>query len=547
MMRVSRFFKADLLVAILGGGLAGAAQLSTGHPTAPTYRISGRVVDAHTGAAIARCSVQIADVKDRKQAWTVSSDEDGEFSFGGLHRGKYSLSAKRHGYLAQSYEEHGQFSTAIAVGPALLSENLVFKLVAESIVVGTVTDNAGEPVRGAQVRMFEDQDLDGIHATRARHVATTDDRGVYELVGIRPGAYFLVVTAQPWYAQAISLIGEEPSRQARELDVAYPITFYPGVTDEEAATPIPVRGGERLKADITLAAQRAMRLRVAVPPLSPNEGYSVTLSRSLFGQAEYIPTRNANGNQGFVEVSGVLPGHYDVTLTVQTTQGGEGQQHEETKHFGADVSGGTTELSASGGAGFVAITGSVTPMAGKLPGHALIGLMTMHREQQAAAQLDEGGNFGFSVPPGNYEVVGEIEGMYLASFKATGGASISGRTLTVKGGDSPRLDIVAGSGYGEIEGIALRDDKPMSAAMVLLAPEDPKHNKALFWRDQSDSDGTFSLPNIIPGKYHLLAIERGWDLEWANPEVLRAFMQKSVQIEVRAGDHLKQSVQVQVR
>ena len=81
--------------------------------------------------------------------------------------------------------------------------------------------------------------------------------------------------------------------------------------------------------------------------------------------------------------------------------------------------------------------------------------------------------------------------------------------------------------------------------MVLLAPEDPKNNEILFRRDQSDSDGTFDLANVFPGRYRLLAIENGWELEWANPAVLQAFLAKSVPLEVKSGDHLKQTVEVQ--
>ena len=83
--------------------------------------------------------------------------------------------------------------------------------------------------------------------------------------------------------------------------------------------------------------------------------------------------------------------------------------------------------------------------------------------------------------------------------------------------------------------------------MVLLAPEDPKNNEILFRRDQSDSDGTFDLANVFPGRYRLLAIENGWELEWANPAVLQAFLAKSVPLEMKSGDHLKQTVEVQSR
>ena len=80
--------------------------------------------------------------------------------------------------------------------------------------------------------------------------------------------------------------------------------------------------------------------------------------------------------------------------------------------------------------------------------------------------------------------------------------------------------------------------------MVLLVPDE---NLILFRRDQSDSDGTFTLGNIVPGRYRLLAVERGWELEWANRNVLDAFLKKGIPIEVHANDKLTGTVQVQSR
>src|SRR5271165_6475105 len=167
MIPLSRALRTTCLAALLSCGLAGNSQVQQARPAPPTYRISGKVVDAHTGAALASCSVQIANVKNSHQAFTVKSGDAGEFAFDGLQLGKYSLAASRHGYLPQNYEEHGFYSTAIAVGPGLTSENLTFKLVGESVLTGTVTDGAGEPVRGAQLQLFEDQNSDGNLATRS--------------------------------------------------------------------------------------------------------------------------------------------------------------------------------------------------------------------------------------------------------------------------------------------------------------------------------------------------------------------------------------------
>jgi len=513
---------------------------------AATYRISGKVIDAHSGAPLVRASVSIADVKERSESRTITAGDDSSFSFDGLMPGKYSLSAESRGYLEQSYEEHDQYSTAIAVGPGLSSEGLIFKLTAEGIISGTVTDEAGEPVRNAQVRLFQDEDTNGIRATRQRETVVADDRGVYELSNLRPGAYFLVVTAHPWYSQRLrqqqvsAQSGDEP--QSQNLDVAYPTTYYPGVTDQDAATPIPIKGGDRLEADITLAAQPAMRLRLNAPQGDLGRGVTVTLNQTIFGQVEGQPARVVFNSDGPIEVEDVLPGHYDVTISHFVPGQGEGA----TKHFSADVTSGMTELSEDTGVDAIPVTGKVVSMDGKLPAMSGISLRTPTSRRPQYAPLNEAGEFTLEVSPGTYEVLGNINGMHFISLKASGG-QLAGRMLTVKAGDTPKLEIVAGTGHGEVEGAALLAGKPVGGVMVLLAPEDPKNNAVLFRRDQSDSDGTFDLGNVFPGRYRLLAIQDGWELEWANPVVLQAFLSKSVPLEVKSGDHLTQTIEVQTR
>lgn len=547
-LRVAALLVTGLLT--LAGTVRAQQQRPTSNPTAGgAYRISGKVVDAHSGAALAHCSLRIADVKERSETQSTTSGDDGSFVFNGLARGKYSLTATRRGYLEQSFEEHDQFSTAIAVGPRLDSENLIFKLTAEAIISGTVTDEAGEPVRGAQVRLFQDQNADGTRTTQQQHTVTTDDRGMYEISGLKPGAYFLVVTAHPWYSQRLQTGGEhtpDTFEEVQALDVGYPTTFYPGATDEDGATPIPVKGGDRLEADISLTPQPALRLHLNLPAPKPGErNPSIGITQSLFGQKDAAPVQMIYRPDGTIELDGILPGHYDVTV------GGGGfgpdiQAGSGVKHFQADVVSGSTELSEDSGVGEIIVTGKVTATAGKLPPNAGISLRTSNSRRAQYGQLNDAGEFSIGVTPGTYEVLGNIEGMHIAGLKASG-AALVGRMLTVKAGDAPKLEITAGTGHGEVEGTVLRDGKPASGVMVLLAPEDPKNNQILFRRDQSDSDGTFDLANVFPGRYRLLAIDNGWELEWANPAVLEVFLAKSVPVEVKAGDHLTKSVEVQER
>jgi hypothetical protein len=81
--------------------------------------------------------------------------------------------------------------------------------------------------------------------------------------------------------------------------------------------------------------------------------------------------------------------------------------------------------------------------------------------------------------------------------------------------------------------------------MIVLVPADAADNQVLFRRDQSDSDGTFTLANVVPGRYTVLAINNGWELEWAKPEVLKKFMAlgEGVIVEARGNYSVKVKVQ----
>ena len=214
----------------------------------------------------------------------------------------------------------------------------------------------------------------------------------------------------------------------------------------------------------------------------------------------------------------------------------------ESAHFSEDVTSSTTELTPADEESEVTVAGKVTSVDGKVPSGG-IALLPAHHGRSYPAMLDKAGEFNVKVPPGDYEILGQIPQMYLARVTTQDG-EVKNRVLTVKAGSAPKLELLASKGFGQVEGVARRGDQPASGVMVLLAPDD---NPFLFRRDQSDSDGTFNLGNVVPGHYRLLAVERGWELEWANRDVLHAFLKKSVPVEVRANDKLTRTVEVQSR
>ena len=76
----------------------------------------------------------------------------------------------------------------------------------------------------------------------------------------------------------------------------------------------------------------------------------------------------------------------------------------------------------------------------------------------------------------------------------------------------------------EAKRTARKEGKPAPGAMIVLVPKDPASDHDLFRRDQSDSDGSFELHDVVPGKYTVVAIEDGWQLNWADPEVIAHYL-----------------------
>lgn len=81
--------------------------------------------------------------------------------------------------------------------------------------------------------------------------------------------------------------------------------------------------------------------------------------------------------------------------------------------------------------------------------------------------------------------------------------------------------------------------------MVILVPQDAENNEAVFRRDQSDSDGSFTLTAIPPGTFTVLALENGWELEWTNPRVLQRYLPGGEKAQVGLGAKLELKLAVQ--
>jgi hypothetical protein len=546
------------MILLVGGSLA-AQRRNIPAASPGGFQVSGTLVDAATGAPLAHARVALAPVTERGDLTTIITGDDGRFLFRELASGKYSLTAQVRGYLTQSFNQHDTFSTAIVVGSDLDSSNLVFRLPREGAISGVVTDEAGEPVREAQVALYFTGLAAGVDATSQRGRTVTDDQGAYHFSHLFPGRYLVAVSARPWYARhplkwspvqvgsdggTVTMIAEEdPSAQSESqpLDVAYPITYYDGATDGARATPIVLGRGERAVADVSLHPVPALHVRINIDR-EAGGGSVVTLERRVLdGPPIQVEADRRSDSKGEV-ISGIPPGHYIMrTFAVGKTGNPEATPTREidiAESGMLDKDQGGSDIPVSAELHFESET----------PRQALLQLLNKKTRYVFSERVGSDGNVVFKqgIVPGSYEIsVINTPDVYLKSIAASG-ARVSGRTMEVAPGTAVKLTITAARGRGDITGVALRDGKPFAGAMVVLVPADPGHNQILFRRDQSDSDGTFTLPSAVPGDYTALAIEDGWELEWTNPEVLRNYTSRGVAVHVQPNGKYNIKVAVQL-
>jgi hypothetical protein len=82
--------------------------------------------------------------------------------------------------------------------------------------------------------------------------------------------------------------------------------------------------------------------------------------------------------------------------------------------------------------------------------------------------------------------------------------------------------------------------------MVLLVPQNAMEI-GYIPRDQSDSDGTFTLNFAAPGRYTLIAIDNGRDLAYRDASVIRPYLEQAQIIDVPLQRDVTATVTVQHR
>ena len=525
------------LMAAPGVNMAQTASSAQAASSAESYRIAGVVVGKGDGNPLARARIVVREVKSPEKFETVITGDDGKFAFTGVPAGKYSLSGQKRGFISAAYDQHDRYSTAIVTGAGLDTDNLVLKLSPDAMISGAVVDEAGEPVRHAQVMLYVEDHAEGTNRIHMSRSARTNDLGAYEVTGLMPGTYFLAASGQPWYAVHPSSDGgpsgskeksESPAAFDRSLDVAYPVTYFADVTDADSATPIVVRGGEHLQLDIHFNPVPSLHLVFHTPGNALNTFVFPRFETPAFDGSTQVQARVSRTSTGDLEISGVPAGRYNIQFWGSGTNPPSELDGVNLTRDGEQIDPSNAQALST-----VKVTVEVTGEPALAKG-IFIGLRARSRTRDRWNRVDSKGAAEFQqISAGKYEVaVARSATPYSISKVSADGAEVAGRVVTIGAGTSPSLTLTLTAGSLDVEGTVKNAGKPFAGAMVVLAPKDLEGDRDLFRRDQSDLDGTFVLHDVVPGLYTVLAIENGWDLDWAEPAVIGAYAKHGQRIQV---------------
>jgi len=386
--------------------------------------------------------------------------------------------------------------------------------------------------------------------------ANTDDEGHYHFGHLDPGTYFVGVSAQPWYAQhGVRHRAKQENRdfgevslqplieQNQSLDVVYPIAFYSNATDLSNGTPVPLHSGDMAIADFRMRPVPSIHVLVRTPAPDAGGAIGVAVTQTVAENDPIFPAAQVNQiSPGLMEVSGVPQGRYN--LSVETQHGNSMTRRSQIVQLDNDADVDATRSTSS-----LVVSGILRVEDGSaVPQPARVRLRTFATGENFYTTVLATGEFSFKdnpVEPGNFEImIIEPQGLFIRSLTSAS-AKTSGRSFEIATAQDVSITINASKGNGRITGVALKKDKPAPGVMIVLAPLDLKSNPALFRRDQSDSDGTFALNVVVPGRYTLMAIEDGWDLEWADPSVLQKYIADGESVQIAANQKTEVSVKVQ--
>jgi hypothetical protein len=502
----------------------------------PNGVITGRVVNS-AGESMPGAVVYARSLNTVTRSQTATADNNGDFRIDGLDAGVYRVSASMLGYVLAPEPSSTDSPTYYHIG-----DSVTLKMTKGGVITGTVTGPRGPAIAvGVHAIRVRDEEGKALPSPMTFNERSTDDRGVYRLYGLPPGAY-LISAARP----RIGLIAPT----AYDNDAP---TYFPSST-RDTASEVVVRAGEEITADIQYRAEPGHAISgraIGVVESSQNQfprGASITIHDVSNRTPMMGVSTGLNDNFSFA-IYGLPDGEYELAA-MQYLQNRDELRSEPQRVTvrGADVTGLSFTLAPLASiAGRVVFENEPKASCGKRRDTAAQETMVFARryepEKKAvagakAAEVSEAplsaanyasldvadvkGSFTLrNLPSGSYRIDPRppASGWYVRSIAlgaaqtATAraaslvvardgiflksGERVSGLTVTITEG--------AASIRGRISVAAGQSLPPRMRLYLVPAERDSSENLLRFFEGTVANDGTFVMGSLAPGRYWMIA------------------------------------------
>ncbi len=527
-----------LVVVFVNSAFAQQPAGETSKPASPPRGVITGRVSSLGGDPIAGATVYLSTVGVSSPPRSALADGGGDFKLEGLDAGTYLVWAEAPGFVSEAPVWPNDQRRYCHAGDSV---NLT--LTKGGVITGTVTTSTNTPLIAANVRAFRirDENKQPLPGTIQFRDRITDDRGAYRIYGLQPGTYVVSAGGPDRFFGRLTV-------GAYDNDAP---TFAPSST-RDTASEFVVRSGEETSVDIQYRSEAGHTISGSVTGLSGAQSLpiaNVTLTDTRI-RAALNGTPSFTYNNYTFSFSGVADGEYEL-YAQQYVNGGDGTVSEPrpVKVQGADLTGITLTLTPMASiAGRVVLESNPPADCVKRRATALQEtLINARRWQQEAkppasktvktepatgvplAYVNQNvdsvpsakGDFTMrNLLRGSYriEVQPPSAGWYVRSIgigptvqiikpsdpniardgiMIKSGERVAGLTVTITEG--------AASLHGHVSVAEGQRLPPGLCVYVLPAERDSAENVLRFFEGRAESDGTFAIGNIAPGKYLIVA------------------------------------------
>jgi protocatechuate 3,4-dioxygenase beta subunit len=521
--------------------LAGAQAPAQPQTPPATAIIRGHVFAADTGQPLRKAHVRLNQI-DVSGALTTTAgrenratttDADGKYEFTDLPGGRYNVSASKGAYITVSWGQQQPNTPGkpldLHAGETL--DRVDFTLPRGGVITGRIVDEFGEPLSGLQITAMRAQTFNGKRQLMQAGYGSTDDVGEFRMFGLTPGQY---------YVQAVwRRTGQgDPTSPDRN---GYPVTFFPGTTNEAEAQRFTVAAGQTI-GDLAMALSPIKTTRV--------EGTVVDVDGRPLGNA-FLEILQSSANNNFFNGTSVRP---DGTFSVASLTPGDyvfrtrpQSARKESAFMKLTVGSDDIKdlrlvaLPPAIVTGRIVIDPSLSP-----PSAAFVLTATPDDQPMPGgttpARVADDLTFELTLTPGKNRITAMNlpSGWTMRSVRVHS-VDVIDDGIDVKPGEQVTgVDVELTNKIATVSGLVTntRGEPAKDYTLVIFAADSKrwKPNGRYLRTARPDQDGRFKVPGITPADYYIIAIDKLEPGQLAEPDFFERIRSKANAFTIMEGE-----------